>query len=246
MVAAHQIAPILEGFPEITDTHPKCVTCELARRNPNVVRVLHELYRQGLSQRPLFAKMEPVYAEAEEEMPRRQSVMRHLQNHVTPSRIVYEFGGVANAPAEAPKGNDHETDYFEMRRLYAELKPILKQVREKLTLQSKDDKISGYDLVMLLKLFGEARQILKALSEMRNSEKLTSIILVRHTEALVHLLTEPLGTTLRDIRDRLNRGENPERVTRRLDDLLDGELFPLFESAAERAIAQSKEQYKLH
>jgi len=106
MVAAHQIDPrIIEGFPEITDSHPKCVTCILARRNPNVVRVLHELFRQGLSQRPLFAKMEPVYAEADEEMPQRQSVMRHLKKHVTPSKIVYEFGGIATAPPGALKGD---------------------------------------------------------------------------------------------------------------------------------------------
>ncbi len=44
------------------------------------------------------------------------------------------------------------------------------------------------------------------------------------------------------------RGEDPQAIADHLDSLRnpEGELFPLFKTAAETALAQSREQYKLH
>lgn len=237
MVAASSMALEIE---EITNPHPQCKLCTLAARNPNVVLVVHELYRRGVSGRTLIQKLEPVFAEANEELPARPSLERHLTKHCAILK-----GAPQVAP---PKGtSDHETDYFELRTLYHEFKVIFQDVRREFSeAKRQKKKTSDYGLVMLVKLASELRQMLKTLSDMRNSEKLVSIILARHTEQLVHLLTEPLGATLRDVRDRLWRGEDPRVVAEKLDDLLGGELLPLFETIANQALEQSRQQYKLH
>ena len=166
--------------------------------------------------------------------------MRHLEKHCTILQGTTEI-----AP---PKGqSEHETDYFELRILYQEIKTIFQDVRREFSeAKRQKKKTSDYGLVMLVKLASELRQILKTLSDMRNSEKLVSVILARHTEQLVHLLTEPVGATLRDTRDRLYRGEDPRNVAEQLDALVGEELLPLFESLAKQALEQSKQQYKLH
>jgi predicted outer membrane protein len=212
--------------------------------NPKLLWVIDQLHKQGLSGRPLQAKLAPLFKEAREDEPTRQAVVRHYSAHCAAGRAEKER---KQEEALAKAGDDYESDYIELRGLYADFRKIFTQVKHEFAdREENDEKTSAYSLVMLLKLASELRNMLKTLADMRNSEKLFSVVLVRHTEQFVAFLSEPLGYTLRDIRDRLARGEDPTVVAERVDKLLGGELFPLFENAAKQAIERSRNQYKLN
>lgn len=233
-------------FPELTQRQQQCRLCQLATTRPKVLFVVHELYRRGLTGRPLVAKLEPVFAEAGEEMPSRQAFLRHFERHC--AAVAGE-----DAPEEVKQiqRDDYESDYIELRKLYADFREIFTQVKDEFKERKRSrseggEKTSDYGLVMLVKLAGELRQMLDTLSKMRNSEKLFSIVLVRHTEQVIEAIVDPLGSTLKGIRDRLKRGDDAEAVAEELTRLLNGDIYPLFEAASKRALEQSRQQYKLH
>lgn len=263
-------------FSEITHAQRSCKLCQLVRLNPSVLFVVHELFRKGIKGRALVKKIGPIFAEAGEEMPARPAFLNHLRAHCSwpgvparPKKVKKELplvpsialmpapethAAIAATTAFRSDAVDAETDYIELRKLYEDFRTIFTDVKKKFHLESaKDGKQEGdakppsdYALVMLVKLAGELRQMLKTLSDMRNSEKLFSLVLLRHTESLVSLLTEPLGERLRDVRDQLTSGADPQIVAARLDRLLGGEIYPLFETAATRAIEESRQRYRLH
>lgn len=245
--------PEIADFPEIIKPDRRCKLCGLAQKHPIVVHVVHELWRQDLTFQSLYRKVGPVFAERELEMPTDRAFARHLRGHVNTALIEDGWRGV-NDQEESPPADEHESDYREMRSLYADLKPILKQARADVASKKgkKDEKISGYNLVMLLKLFGEARAILKSLSDMRNSERLTQTILTKHTERLVNFITGPLGRRLRTLRNLIIDGADREVLVAEIDELLGqepgehGALYPLFADAARQALDQSRQQYKVH
>jgi hypothetical protein len=250
-VAQTQLIP---GFPEIIEPHHRCRLCNLAQEKSGLVRVIHELYRRGMSGRPLLGRVAPLFRERDEPPPSPAAIMRHMEKHVDVTLISTEWMQKDGPDLTAIEGGDalpevdhYEVDYLELRKLYNELRPLLREARADLKKKhaSEEDKISGYDIVMLLKLFGEARQILKTLSDMRNSDRLTTVILVRHTRQLIHFLAEPLGVSLRSVRDRLLRGDAVDDVVEDITTLIEGDLDPLFEQAAERALEQSRTQYRL-
>ena len=251
----------VQQFPEITNWYSQCRLCQLAKTNPSILFVVHELQRRGLRGRPLLNKLQNVFNEAGETLPTRQSFARHFEAHCATTPIVRvtkaddDSGALEATFLYNGDDADYETDYTELRSLYLEFKEIFIGVREQYGIKKDDDledagkkkgKASGYDLVMLVKLASELRQMLKTLSDMRNSEKLFAIVLVKHTEQLVHYLSEPIGVTIREVRDRLRRGDDPAEVAEHLDNLVGDGLFPLFESAAKQALEQSRQQYKLH
>jgi len=248
---------VIAGFPEITTTHPNCRSCGHARTHPEIVHTLHELYRQNIEQRPLHAKMANVYEGAGIRAPTRPALMRHLKGHLTPSRISYTFNGVTGAPPEAPRGDDFETDYFEMRRLYGDMLALRRQFEKSMkaraaiaaaaaTKAGVPGKSTSYDTLVMTKLHAESRQTLKTLHDMRNSERLTGTILVRHTELLLGMLSGPLGAAIRGVRDRLARGDTRESLVDGLNDILENDINALFVTLADQAVAQSKDRFKLH
>jgi hypothetical protein len=248
----------ISEFPELEQKYVHvCRMCKLIEVEPGIIHVLHELFRQGYSGLPLQNKMKPLFEEAGLVQPARQSMMRHLQGHVVVSKISHEWkGGTGEPPPPttvSPQGNHYETDYIEMRRLYEKLRPIIDYIEtqvNKKTLSNQD--ISSYDIMNITRVWAEGRQLLKSLSDMRNSEKLMGVILVRHTEGLLQLLADNVGIVLRNMRERLLRGDSPDDLIRYIDTLTgltnggEGDLLPMFESAAQRAIAASKESYNLH
>jgi hypothetical protein len=238
----------IHAFAEITNWTSQCGLCQLTRTNPNVLFVVHQLYEGGLSGRPLMKKIEPVFAEAKEKLPARQTFMRHFENHygVQKTKLEKLAEPAIGAPV-ALSAQDEASDYTELRTIYNDFREIFETVKTEFK-QAKDakQKTSDYGLVMLIKLAGELRQTLKTLSDMRNSEKLLNLILVRYAETLIGNIAEPLGVQMRVLRDRLIKGEDPQVVAEQINVLLGGELFPLFESAAQNALEQSRQQYKLH
>jgi hypothetical protein len=245
---------LVPEFPEIISPHNRCKLCLLASEHPNLVHVIHDLVRRGMTGRPLHTRVAPLFSEIGVNVPSVQAMTRHLENHVDETRISSSWAreeGVNLTEVEIgdnlPEIDHCEVDYLELRRLYSELRPILRETRASIMTKRKKDgePISGYDVVMLIKLFGEARQILKSLSDMRNSDRLTKVILIRHTEQLVAAITQFVGAALRNTRDRLTRGEDPEEIADDLSRLIEGEMDPMFESAAKKALEQSSSQYRL-
>jgi hypothetical protein len=220
-------------FPEITRRNAQCRVCRLVDTKPAVVFTLHELHKRGgLTDRQLVEKIAPVFAEAGETVPARAAIQNHFKNHCgTPVPVI-------------ESSDDYASDYQELRGVYNEFRTIFTKLRTDFA-NEKDKKASDYWLVMLVKLAGELRNMLKTLSDMRRDEKLFNIILVRHTEALVQQLAEPLGLALRDIQDRLARSEDPTLVAQRVEQLLAGDLHPIFERAAKHALESSQQEYKV-
>lgn len=227
-------------LPEIVAPNEACKLCTLSKTHGNIVYVVHELFRKGIEGRTLEKQLAPVFAEAGLKVPSRHAITRHCREHFAPVE------GLESAAPFHVTDTDQETDYIELRGLYGEFRAIFSEVKkERAAARAQGKPTSDYGLVMLLKLGGELRQMLKCLSEMRNSDKLFGVVLVRHTEQVINFLTEPLGTELRSLRDALTRGEEPATVAAKLDRLLSGEMFPIFQSAAEQALEQSRQQYKL-
>lgn len=222
---------------EIVKPQANCKMCHLAESHGNIVRVCHELARRGVTGQPLEKRLQPVFQEAGLEQPSRPAMMRHLEKHCAL---------VADAPSEE-ETNDYETDYFELREIYTEVKKIFENVREEFSeAKEKGKKTSDYGLVMLLKLVTELRHMLKTLSDMRNSEKLVAVILTRHTEQLLERTALSVSLPVRDIRDRLRRGEAPDVLADELDRLLDEEFPAMMQTAGQTTLDQSRQQYKLH
>lgn len=221
------------NFSEVTRRTAACRLCALITAQPNVMFVVHELHRRGVGGQPLLFRVRGVFEEIGEPVPSQAAFETHFTTHCT-----FEV----HKPGD---DRDYETDYGELRALYLEFRTIFQDMRrgdESLG----DGAGAGVDLKLLVKYASELRQMLRALADMRNSEKLFSVVLLRHTEQLVHYLTEPLGVTLREVRNQLLRGDAPADVAAHIDALLGGEIFPLFEFAAQQALEKSRAEYKLH
>lgn len=244
----------LDKFPEIDRWFSQCRLCQLVRTNPQVLSIIHMLYKQGVAGRPLVARVEPVFAEAGEEMPTRQSFNRHFEAHCVMPKPARAPTQRPSCPSDAavPEADplattDYETDYAELRELYGQFKLIFQKVRSEYTEAAvAKSPITDYGLVMLVKLAGELRQTLKTLSDMRNNEKFVAVLLARHTENVVHFIGEPLGVALRHVRDQLEHDGDPALARAELDRLLNGGLTPTFTNASARALERSKSAYKLN
>lgn len=226
-------------FHEITAPERQCRLCNLVKTNPSLVFLVHELYRRGAGIPALRTQCEDSFAAAGVTLPQRSSFQKHLQQHCSI---------VKGADTEA--GGGEETDYFELRKLYRQILSVwdwtFREFARVTGKQKGGTSLTDQRLQSIVKLAAELRQILKTLSDLRNSERLVAVALARHTERLVHSLAEPLGVTLRDVRDRLVRGEDAQEIAADLDRKIHGELFPLFETIAGQTLEQSKEHYKLH
>lgn len=226
---------MINRFRELTKRAANCELCKLEGSQPNVLYTVHELHRRGHDLPEVIRRVKPVFAEVRREVPEPAVFADHIELHC---RWDVEDG-------EA----DFETDYKELRSLYLDFRMIFSDVRThftKLQTEGEEATVSVTELQMLIKLASELRHMLKALTDMRNQDKLVGLILARHTEALVERIAEPIGTTFRSVRDRLESGDDPDAVVAQIDKLLDGEIYPIFEAAAAQAIERSRQQYNLH
>lgn len=235
-------------FAEITKPTVGCALCNLRATAPTLLHALHELRRRGVGAQEAARRSKPAFDEARIPVPPVETFAKHYAEHCTWPDV---------RPIAA---DDFETDYLELRELYGTFRAIFENAMSELkALQDaearanadEDETRSGPTTAKyanVLKLAGELRMMLKTLSDMRNSDKLFSVILLRHTEQLVNNISGPVGATLRDMRDRLHRGDDPKAVASDIDRLLDseGEIFQLFKTAASQALEQSQQQYKLH
>lgn len=235
-------------FHELIKPTVGCSVCDLRGLNPGLLFTLHELRRRGLSAAEVLRRGATAFTEARWRPP----AVEQLEAHYTQHCAWPDVRPIAQ--------DDFETDYLELRDLYGTFRAIferameeLREMQEQQARADADEEGSGagpspLKYANVLKLAGELRMMLKTLSDMRNSDKLFSVILLRHTEQLVTNISGPVGSTLREVRDRLLRGDDPKVIATDIDRLLDteGEIYQLFKAAATSALEQSQQQYKLH
>lgn len=227
----------IPGFPEIVLHRAGCRLCDLVTENPDAARKIHDFRKEGLSLRAISERTGELL---EAPIPH-GTIDRHFKNHVNLNVLV------ADAPESETRrkgalGEDHN-DYFEIWDLYVRLQPLLSRAYTEIL---NAPKLSSYDVVMLLKIFSEARQILESLGKQRRDDALIKQIADAQMKYAVQHVADPLGERLRLIRDQLRRGDDAKRVAEEIDAFLKGDLVPLFQAAAARAREQSHNQFKLH
>jgi len=137
---------------------------------------------------------------------------------------------------------DDDSDYFELWELYDKLKPLLEGIYNSAAAELKNGEYNAYDLVLLLKIFGEGRKMLAEANRMKNSDRLMRLVLEAHTKRFVRVLSEPLGQALKNHLLLMRRGElHPDQFEMFLND----QLVHIFQSAATKSLAMSCEEYKL-
>jgi len=234
------------GFPEIVRSQAQCRLCLMARSEElsvrTAVRIVHDMYSKGISGRALLDHTDDMLQEAGSKFDTR-SIMRHLANHVDITLMTTAVPPAARDKSPDPR-DDFESDYFEMRSLYQELKPLIRASRTKTDEVDAAGFALGLDAdktKLQLRLFDSARQILKAMSDMRKDERLTTTILERHTEAFSFMIAEALFNKLQVVREHLNRGDTVEDALTEFSTSLE----ELFTSTAETAIERSRREYRL-
>jgi len=239
---------VVPGFPELKQNR-QCRLCAYALDTPHITSKVHELWRQGSAYRVIEDAIQGDLKEAGYSPVNFGAIRRHLLGHVARHLIPNRTEAAAGRPpyaARPPAMTDDEADYFELRKLYDRLIPIVDLVkRDQDRKVESGEPLSGYDLQHLVRLFGECRMQLEALNKMRNSNRLTKAVIEAHTSQVLMLLSEPLGHKLRDIRHRLKVGLMHDAM-RDLDALIDAELPPMLVSSGKEAIRRSVEEYKLH
>jgi len=144
-----------------------------------------------------------------------------------------------------PKTDD-EADYFELRKLYDRLLPMLDLANKDLKRKaSSSHGLTHQDYKIIVTMYSECRQQLEALNKMRNSNRLTRAVIEAHTSQVLTMLSEPLGQKLRDIRRQLEHGEAQSAVLL-LSALIESDLPPMLVSTGKEAIRRSVDEYKLH
>lgn len=227
----------IPDFPEIILHRPGCRLCDLAISNPEAVRKIHDFRKEGLSLRALSDRTGEIL---EAPIPH-GTIDRHFKNHVNLSVLVAE-APESESRRKGALGEDHN-DYFEIWDLYVRLQPLLSRAYTEIL---NAPKLSSYDVVMLLKIFSEARQILESLGKQRRDDALIKQIADAQMKYAVQHVADPLGERLRLIRDQLRRGDDAKKVAEEIEAFLKGDLVPLFQAAAARAREQSHNQFKLH
>ena len=141
---------------------------------------------------------------------------------------------------------DDEADYFELRKLFDRLLPMLDLANRDLTRKAQDDRgLTAADYKVILAMYSECRQQLEGLNKMRNSNRLTRAVIEAHTSQVLTMLSEPLGQKLRDIRRQLEHND-PTAAIAMLASLIDSDLPPMLVSTGKEAIRRSVDEYKLH
>ena len=259
----------VRGFPELTKSHARCTLCKLVPDNGDLLKEIHFMLREGTGTRRIATLIAPDLRERDLKPIDFRAISRHHNAHVQVALIVdpkKELPPPPPPPAvpagpkvplvEGPAAEsyvtkrdpktDDEADYFELRKLYDRLLPMLDLANRDLKSKAETNRgLTPQDYKTIVTMYSECRQQLEALNKMRNSNRLTRAVIEAHTSQVLTMLSEPLGQKLRDIRRQLEHGDQPGAVAL-LCSLIDSDLPPMLISTGKEAIRRSVDEYKLH
>lgn len=149
------------------------------------------------------------------------------------------------SPIETAMGRN-ASDYRNMASLF-------QQIIQRASAMNDDgraflDARGGYNtraLATWKSLISEARQILEGLSKMRNTDKITSYILEKHTRDFSQMVAAALGKSILDIIDALDASSDRDDVKRQLTKLVNRGVPSMFRDAAHATLTSSKEEFGL-
>ena len=146
-----------------------------------------------------------------------------------------------------PRAEDIEAgagDYFTMESLIIRLQARVDQLDKDTAFVDRDGRVNTYGIVIWLKLISELRQALESLNRMRNGDRLTKSIIQATVKRNAVLTSAPLIQRFQLIIELLRNG-TPETAAAELEKLTGGDIGAIMLKAAEEAVRESCEVYKL-
>lgn len=259
---------IVPGFPEIVGRVSACRLCQLVDSDPNFLRRIHKLWQHGNGVRRLESEMWHAWTSRGEKVADHRTYHRHLRQHCDFTlvdgalEVAMEAGSAAGgeraARALVPVKVKAETDpgaraaaeeapdYVDMEALLAKLRDRMAEIDENTSFVDDEGRVNSYGIMVWLKLVSEFRQAVESMSRMKNSERLIKAILQSHTKRMAQLISAPLVERFEVVVTAMREGRDGDLVAGELERLASSDIKSLILQAAETAVAESCEVYKLH
>ena len=261
-------AVIVPGFPEIVGRVSVCRLCQLVDADPDFLRRIHKLWQQGNGVRRLESDMWHAWTSRGEKVADHKTYHRHLRSHCDFSLVdgaleAAMSSGTAAGGARATremvpvkvKAQTHAgaqaavegaPDYVDMEALLAKLRDRMAEVDDNVAFIDDEGRVNSYGIIVWLKLVSEFRQAVESMSRMKNSERLIKAILQSHTKRMAQLISAPLVERFEVVVTAMREGRDEDLVAGELERLASSDIKSLILQAAETAVAESCEVYKLH
>jgi hypothetical protein len=270
------------GFPEIVRYEYRCRLCHLAKSaDYGLARLIHELQRTKAGQMPNTEISKQINLLLERHGHKAlddRAVANHFKTHVDFSKVIEEVAKIhenvvpppsiielsrayltededallKQASGDGALGKNN-SDYHRMWELFEKLYRRVDAVdKDPSAFIGEDGGPNGYKLVMWAKLVAECRQLLVALNNMRNQDRLVLGLLEGHTKRIMMSLFDPLNDMLRSTAESLREARKNGDAGKAIDEALEEiagvqqNSVKLFSNAASDALRQAKEEYKLH